>query len=156
MHRTEQNGYASLSSPSALPLRKRRRWIFAAVVLLVGIVLAAVLIPVGLLVLKNDGDDPTTANASASPTASPDDPVLKGTRLATMGSRMGDIFLYYQSGDGGLHFISMSSSRRWQGSRDLGVTDAKLGTPFASTSATINGTILVRDCQLMEMDMLRS
>ena len=159
------DGYASLSSPdpaSARPLWKRKRWIFATVALLVFVILAAVLIPVGLLVLKNDGDDSSTPNTTASgsasatatvtttsgptlsPTANPDDPILKGTRLETMGSRKGDVLLYYQSGDGGLHFISMDETRAWQGSRDLEVTDAKLGTPLASTSADVNGTIFVR------------
>ena len=48
-------------------------------------------------------------------------------------SVQGDIFLYYQSGDGGLHYISQSGQRNWQGSRPLPVKDAKLGTPLAST-----------------------
>ena len=83
------------------------------VALLVFVILAAVLIPVGLVILKSDDDNPSTSNASASATANPDDPVLKGTRLATMESRSGDTFLYYQSGDGGLHFISMSDMKVW-------------------------------------------
>ena len=160
------DGYVSLSSPdpaSARPLWKRKRWIFAAVALLVFVILAAVLIPVGLLVLKSDDDNPSAPNASASaspsasttatttlssilsPTANPDDPILKGTRLTTMDSRSGDVILYYQSGDGGLHFIPMDKkTKAWEEPRDLGVTDAKLGTPLASAGATLNGTIFVR------------
>ena len=80
-----------------------------------------------------------TTVANASPTG-----VLPGTRLATMDPRTGGgIFLYYQVTSGGLQYISMSPRRIWQGSMDLQITDALLGTSLATTSTSINGLIYV-------------
>lgn len=70
--------------------------------------------------------------------------VLRGTRLTTMDAHTGgDIYLYYQYEDGGLHYIPLSSARIWQGSTDLRVTDAMLGTPLAATSTRFKGAITV-------------
>lgn len=55
----------------------------------------------------------------------------------------GDICLFYQWGDGGLRYISQSPQNIWQGSTDLHVTDAKLGTPLASASTGSNGSTYV-------------
>ncbi|KAL8871761.1 MAG: hypothetical protein Q9174_002470 [Haloplaca sp. 1 TL-2023] len=59
--------------------------------------------------------------------------VLRGSRLATMDPLTGgDIYLFYQWSDGGLRYISQSPRRVWQGSTNLDVPDAKLGTPLAA------------------------
>jgi len=80
---------------------------------------------------------------TAVPTGNPAG-VLNGTRLTTMDPRTGgDIYLYYQYGDGGLRYISQSPARIWQGSTDLQVTNAMLGTPLATASTSTNGSTFV-------------
>ena len=54
----------------------------------------------------------------------------------------GDIYLFYQYGDGGLSYISQSPQRIWQGSINLEVTDALPGSPLASISTSTNGSVL--------------
>ena len=55
----------------------------------------------------------------------------------------GDICLFYQWDDGSLRYTSQSSQHIWQGSTDLDVIDAKLGTPLASVSTGSNGSTYV-------------
>ena len=62
--------FFALDSANPRRVWKRKRRIFAAVALLISVILAAVLVPVGLLVLKDDDDGPSTLNASASAGAS--------------------------------------------------------------------------------------
>jgi len=80
---------------------------------------------------------------TAVPTGNPAG-VLNGTRLTTMDPRTGgDIHLYYQYGDRSLRYISQSPKRIWQGSTDLQVTDAMLGSPLATVSTSTKGSVLV-------------
>jgi hypothetical protein len=55
----------------------------------------------------------------------------------------GDIYLFYQRDDGGLRYVSESPEHIWQGSSELHVTDAKLGTPLTSISTESNGSTYV-------------
>ena len=55
----------------------------------------------------------------------------------------GDIYLYYQYGDGSLRYISQSPERIWQGSTNLQVTNARFGTPLAAVSTSSNGSVFV-------------
>ncbi|KAL8734494.1 MAG: hypothetical protein Q9166_001394 [cf. Caloplaca sp. 2 TL-2023] len=48
-------------------------------------------------------------------------------------STEGDMALFYQMTDGRLYYISRSQARIWQGTSDLNISDAKLGTPLCST-----------------------
>lgn len=92
---------------------------------------------------------PLTSNTSSPvyPTAFPNatlDGALRGTRLATMDPRTGgDIYLYYQTTDGSLRYISQSPARIWQGSMNLRITNAKLGTPLCTTYTSANGSVIV-------------
>ena len=85
----------------------------------------------------------TSSGAASAPTPVPTG-VLNGSRLATMDPLTGgDIYLYYQYGDGSLRYISQSPERIWQGSTNLQVTNAKLGTPLAAVSTSTNGSVFV-------------
>lgn len=55
----------------------------------------------------------------------------------------GEIYLFYQWDDGGLRYIAQSSQHTWEGSSELHVTDAKLGTPLASVSTESNGSAYI-------------
>ncbi|PGH00631.1 hypothetical protein AJ79_08147 [Helicocarpus griseus UAMH5409] len=127
---------------------------FLAVVV---VILAAILVPVGVLVIRKRGpdelnllnefskDSPATSSSSSplppAPSTPSKDGVFKGTRLAAMDPRSGgDIFLYYQYGDGSLRYISLSASRDWQGSRSLPAKDSMAGTPLATTHTVSNGS----------------
>ncbi|KAK2798538.1 hypothetical protein FQN50_008806 [Emmonsiellopsis sp. PD_5] len=138
---------ATVSSPDRG--RWRTRWIIACIFVVI-LVLVAVLVPVGLLVIgrkgasdkPNDPDSPSATPSSPTSTSLPtEDGILKGTRLSTMDPRTGgDIFVYYQYGDGSLRYISMSPTRVWQGSRSLPVDDAMIGTPLTATFTITNGS----------------
>ena len=55
----------------------------------------------------------TSGGAASAPTAVPTG-VLNGSRLTTMDPRTGgDIYIYYQYGDGSLRYISQSPERIW-------------------------------------------
>lgn len=58
------NAPSQQAAPGA-PFWKRRRWIFGILALVI-IILAAVLIPVGLLVLKSDGDSDSDGNSDGN------------------------------------------------------------------------------------------
>ncbi|KAL8721790.1 MAG: hypothetical protein Q9225_001590 [Loekoesia sp. 1 TL-2023] len=148
----------SSSAPRKLKavLRHRRgRWALGGILTL--ILFMAIAIPVGVIqsrkkrpsVTRETTFGPSTSNTSSTvyPTAVPNATLsgaLKGTRLATMDPRTGgDIYLYYQATDGGLHYISQSPARIWQGSMNLRITNAKLGTPLCTTYTSTNGSVVV-------------
>ncbi|KAL8702185.1 MAG: hypothetical protein Q9201_004540 [Fulgogasparrea decipioides] len=133
------------------PKIRRKHCITVAVVVI--IIVTAICVPVGVVVSRNkshhesDSDSASNKNSSNATLESPSitskssDSVLKGTRLVTMDPRTGgDIYLYYQEDDGGLHYISQSPQRIWQGSAKLNVPDARLGTPLGSISTVTNGS----------------
>ncbi|KAL8801369.1 MAG: hypothetical protein Q9200_006962 [Gallowayella weberi] len=120
--------------------RSKRRWIIGLALVLILVV--AIATPVGVIVSRNRRSPAKDAKASSNGAASPLDSssnansggVLKGTRLTTLELRTGgDLHLFYQNADGTLHYISQSKARIWQGSFDLNVSDAKIGTPLCST-----------------------
>ncbi|PGH36189.1 hypothetical protein GX50_01045 [[Emmonsia] crescens] len=139
---------ATASSSSPDRGRWRARWIIIGCILIFIVIAVTVLVPVGLLVIgkKDKGSkEPVIADESLGSPSGPSPPskdgVLKGTRLASMDPRTGgDIFVYYQNGDGSLRYISMSPTRVWQGSRILPVDDAMMGTPLAATHTVSNGS----------------
>ncbi|KAL8695770.1 MAG: hypothetical protein Q9224_003174 [Gallowayella concinna] len=120
--------------------RSKWRWIIGLTLILLLIV--AIATPVGVVVSRNRRSPANVAEASSNGAASSpvsstnadSGGVLKGTRLTTLETRTGgDLDLFYQNADGALHYISQSKERIWQGSFDLNVSDAKIGTPLCST-----------------------
>ena len=90
----------------------------------------------------------TSTHATSSGAASAPTPVntgvLNGSRMTTMDPHTGgDIYLYYQCGDGSLHYISQSPEFIWQGITNLQVTNARMGTPLAAVSTSTNGSVFV-------------
>lgn len=69
---------------------------------------------------------------------------LRGTRLAVMDPAIGgDLYLYYQTFDGRLHITSQSVAHVWQGTIEMNIEDAKLGTPLCAGASYANDSILV-------------
>ena len=90
----------------------------------------------------------TSTHATSSGAASAPKPVntgvLNGSRMTIMDPRTGgDMYLYYQYGDGSLHYISQSPEHIWQGVTNLQVTNARMGTPLAAISTLTNGSVIV-------------
>ncbi|KAI4236040.1 MAG: hypothetical protein L6R40_006286 [Gallowayella cf. fulva] len=145
------SGFSKPVEPTSKPPRSKWRWIIGVALIL--LLTLAIATPVGVLVSRNKKfEDPSVSTAfsnshirspaqgkeaPSSPVSSTNaasEGVLRGTRLTTMEPRTGgDIDLFYQNADGSLHYISQSQARIWQGSFDLNVSDAKLGTPLCST-----------------------
>ncbi|KAK2805873.1 hypothetical protein FQN51_008647 [Onygenales sp. PD_10] len=98
--------------------------------------------PPDAIVRSNDPDSPSATPSSSTLSSVPtEDGILQGTRLSSMDPRTGgDIFVYYQYGDGSLRYISMSPNRVWQGSRTLPVDNAMIGTPLTATFTITNGS----------------
>ncbi|KAL8956152.1 MAG: hypothetical protein Q9193_006242 [Seirophora villosa] len=136
--------------------RRRRRWAFASCIAIV-LLAIAIAVPLGVILSKNktqsripEGNATTlgsTVTATASePTATPNGSsrsALRGTRLAKLNSQTNDeTFLFYQRSDGSLHYSSLNSARVWQGSMDVNIQNAKLGTPLCAIDTTTNGSVL--------------
>lgn len=66
-----------------------------------------------------------------------------------MDNHFGDVTLFYQAGDGSIHYTSLSTPEKdWQGVVDLPIKDAKLGTPLACAAISINLVSFVRSISI--------
>lgn len=68
----------------------------------------------------------------------------------------GDIYLFYQWDDRSLHYIAQNAERVWQGSTDLHVTNAKLGTPLASVGTFYNDCVSIYASTLKSLGLFFS